>query len=254
MNKENLKEFKIYKGYRMTFDIHTHTVFSHGKGTIRENVMAARSRGLEKIAIADHGPGHLTYGMKRKDIPKMRAEISALQKEFPDIKICLSVEANIINKGTCLDVTPEEFDSYDFVIGGYHYGVLNGYCVSNFLENKKAKHGRQNRSLLIKNTDMAVKAIYENDLKVLTHPGDKGPFDILELAKACDDRGTLMEISTWHEHLTVDEIKCAALTGAGFIISSDAHHPDRVGDFQGGLDRALEAGLDLDRIVNIEKV
>lgn len=255
-----MEEIKIYKGYRMTYDLHTHTVYSHGKGTIRENVEAAVKRGLKKIAISDHGPGHLTYGMKRSAVPEMRAEIAALQKEFPDIDICLSVEANIINKGSCLDVTPQEFAEYDFVIGGYHYGVLNGYCAKNFICNKKNKGDNSRdlsegmKKLRRKNTDMTVKAVYENHLKILTHPGDKGPFDILEIAKACADRGTLMEISTWHAHLTVEEIKTAALTDAGFIISSDAHHPSRVGDFEGGLDRAIEAGLDLSRIVNIERV
>ena len=254
-----MSEIKTYKGYRMIYDLHTHTIYSHGKGTIRENVEAAVARGLKKIAISDHGPGHLTYGMKRSAIPQMRAEIAELSKEFPEIEIALSVEANVVSKGSCLDVTPQEFADYDFVIGGYHYGVLNGYCVENFIQNKINKgdntgSGASLKKLRRKNTDMAVKAVYENDLKILTHPGDKGPFDILEIAKACADRGTLMEISTWHDHLTVEEIKTAALTDVGFIISSDAHHPSRIGDFEGGLDRAIEAGLDLSRIVNIERV
>ncbi|MEI3518260.1 MAG: hypothetical protein V8R14_02020 [Clostridia bacterium] len=38
-----------------------------------------------------------------------------------------------------------------------------------------------------------------------------------------------MEINTWHGHMTVDEIKIAAqVEGVKFIISSDAHTPDRV--------------------------
>ena len=46
--------------YRMIFDWHTHTVYSHGKGTIEDNVRIAHERGLREIAITDHGPGHLT--------------------------------------------------------------------------------------------------------------------------------------------------------------------------------------------------
>ncbi len=64
-----------------------------------------------------------------------------------------------------------------------------------------------------------------------------------------------MEISTWHAHLTTEEIKKYLLkTEAEFIVSSDAHTPDRVGSFMGGVDRALEAGLDVSRIVNIEEI
>lgn len=252
------KDIRIHKGYRMMYDLHTHTVYSHGKGTIKENVIKALERGLSKIAITDHGPGHLTYGIKKSAVPKMRLEIEQLKKEFTDIEICLGVEANIINKGSCLDVEAKDVWQYDFLIGGYHYGVLNGYCVSNFMENRKkgqrAGETRSSKRLKIKNTDMVIKALHENDLKILTHPGDKGPFDIFEIAKACEETGTLMEISTWHDHLTVREIRVAALTDVGFIISSDAHHPDRIGEFEGGLDRALEAGIDLSRIVNIEMV
>lgn len=110
------------------------------------------------------------------------------------------------------------------------------------------------RKLLVKNTDMTLKALYENDLKILTHPGDKGRFDIGAIARACEETDTLMEISTWHAHLTVEEIKIAAKTDARFIVSSDAHTPGRVGSFAGGVERALEAGLDIERIVNIRQV
>ena len=63
-----------------------------------------------------------------------------------------------------------------------------------------------------------------------------------------------MEISTWHSHLTVEEIKIAMKEDVQFIISSDAHTPNRVGSFTGGLMRAAEAGLDLNRIVNVEEI
>lgn len=130
------KEVKGYKGYIMTYDLHTHTVYSHGKGSVRDNVVAAIEKGLSKIAVTDHGPGHLTYGMKRSSIPNLRREIEQLKAEFPQIEIYMSVEANIITKGAGLDVYPEEFKDYDFVIAGYHYGVLNGYCVENYIRNK----------------------------------------------------------------------------------------------------------------------
>lgn len=238
--------------FQLGYDLHTHTVFSHGKGTIEDNVRAALDRGLSHIAITDHGPGHLFYGVKRADVPKMRQEIEILNAKYPKIKIHLSVEANIIKNGNHLDVKREEFSQYDFVIAGYHYGLPGGYCVSNWLWNKGLKMGE--RQLRNKNTDMVIKALYENDIAILTHPGDKGPFEMLPIAEACADTDTLMEISTWHPHLTVEEIKTAAETDVQFIISSDAHVPQRIGDFQGGLERALEAGLDLSRIVNLREI
>ena len=38
-----------------------------------------------------------------------------------------------------------------------------------------------------------------------------------------------------------------------FILSSDAHVPEKVGDCRVGLERALRAGLNPDRIVNIRR-
>lgn len=245
--------------YKMTYDLHTHTIYSHGwirphgKGTIEENVKAAIDAGLKGIAISDHGPGHIFYGVKRDKIPEMRMEIERLKRLYPQIDIYLSVEANILESKNHLDVATYEFGQYDFVNAGYHYGVKNGYCMGNFLDNKHLTTSDAHARLLEANTEMTIKALYENDIKILTHPGDKGPFDIYEIAKACAKTDTLMEISTWHSHLTVEEIKIAKKEDVKFIISSDAHTPDRVGSFIGGLERAVEAGLDIDRIVNVEE-
>ena len=42
--------------------------------------------------------------------------------------------------------------------------------------------------------------------------------------------------------------------GKGTYIGSDAHIPSKVGSFEGPLARALEAGLDPARIVNIKEI
>ena len=36
-------------------DYHTHTVYSHGKGSIEDNVKVAIEKNIEKIGISDHG-------------------------------------------------------------------------------------------------------------------------------------------------------------------------------------------------------
>ncbi|MGC2873184.1 PHP domain-containing protein [Ihubacter sp. mB4P-1] len=241
--------------YRMIFDYHTHTTFSHGKGSIEDNVKAAVAAGLSGLAITDHGPGHLTYGVKRGNFPVMRKEIDRLREKYPQIELYLGVEANIVAEGAgkYLDVTEAELQYFDFLIGGYHYGIPHGYCIGNWLDAHGLATESHGKRLMVKNTDMTVKALYENDLRILTHPGDKGRFDIGEIAKACADTDTWMEISTWHDHLTMEEIKLCAREDVMFVVSSDAHSPNRVGSFAGGIQRALEAGLDVERIVNIEE-
>lgn len=242
--------------YRLSYDIHTHTTFSHGKGSIEDNVKAALARGLKTIGISDHGPGHVTYGVKKSNLPVMRAEVERLKPLYPEIEILLGVEANIINPSGRLDVTEKELQQLDYLLAGYHFGVFGenpafalGLHAQNFFVSGLFHSSTKLQKKL--NTELTVKAIYENKINILTHPGDKGSFDIYEIAKACADKGTLMEISTWHDWLTVEGIRQAAKTDASFVISSDAHSPDRIGDCQGAVDRILEAGLDLVRVVNL---
>ncbi|MDO4518469.1 MAG: PHP domain-containing protein, partial [Bacillota bacterium] len=59
----------------MLYDLHTHTIYSHGSGSIEDNVRVAIDKGLEYVAISDHGPGHLFYGVNRNDFPNMRNDI-----------------------------------------------------------------------------------------------------------------------------------------------------------------------------------
>ncbi len=247
------------KKYRMIYDIHTHTVFSHGKGSIEDNVKVAVGKGLSTIGIADHGPGHLFYGIKNKDIPVMRKEIERLRPLYPSIEILLGVEANIINPSGRLDVYGANINALDYLIAGYHYGILGekagratGIHLLNLLTEKVQWVG--GRNLKKTNTELVIKALHTNRIKVITHPGDKGPFDLQEIAKACNETGTMMEISTWHEAPEKDALRKLASADVKFIISSDAHSPHRVGTFVPGLKRAIEAGIDPERIDNVEEV
>ena len=68
-------------------DYHTHTVYSHGKGTIEDNVKVAIQKNIKKIGISDHGYKHIAYGVKYDSIAKMREEIDILNEKYKDIDI-----------------------------------------------------------------------------------------------------------------------------------------------------------------------
>jgi len=242
--------------YSIISDLHTHTTWSHGSGSIEDNVRAARARGIRSIGITDHGPGHLLYGVRRWNIPKMRSEVERLSAIYTDMDIRFGIEANIVSSSGILDVRPDEFRLYDYVIAGYHYAAFGGKLVRNSvraLQNAaENKAGKDTRRLMRKNTQHIVRALEKNQIKILAHPGDKAPVDLLEIAVACAKYGTLVEINTNHLSLTPDDIKTMALADVHFIISSDAHTPNRVGDFVSGVNLALDAGLDMRRIVNLK--
>ncbi|MBF8983352.1 PHP domain-containing protein [Lutibacter sp. B2] len=238
-------------------DYHTHTIYSHGKGTIKENVEYAIKRGLKEIAITDHSYGHKIYGIKKDDIHKMRKEIDDLNASNIPIKVKLGVEANVIGFNGALDVDEDFLKNTDILLAGYHFGAVS----SNLIEDIRI-HGRNflsknftflDKKARIRNTDAIIKAIYQYNIDIITHPGDKGTVDIREIAKAAVDRNTLLEINSPHGYLTVEGIKIAMKEGVKFVINSDAHRPQDVGNVEAGIKRAIEAGLCAEQIVNAKE-
>lgn len=237
-------------------DLHTHTQYSHGKGTIEDNVRQGISKKLKRIGITDHGPGHFSYGLKREKLPEMRAEVDRLNEKYPEIEILLGVEANIVNTDGSLDLLEEDYQYLDYVIAGYHYAVLGkhplrslSYIVRNWLAYKLKLRPK---ALTNYNTDLVISAIKKNDLIIITHLGDKAPVNIEEIAEVCKETDTLVELNSHHKAPTVEEIASLEKVGVDFILSSDAHNPAHVAVCEESIDMALEAGIDMARIVNLK--
>lgn len=247
----------IRKKYRLKYDHHTHTVHSkvgpyfHGKGKILDNARAAAKRGLDSIAITDHGPSDF-YGLDLKKVPQLRREIALALASFPKLRIYLGVEADIVDTPNGLDITPEEARLFDFVNAGYHY-VPKCHMVHNFLAFRLPWPKRLQEKLRRQNTERIIKALKSNDIKTLTHPGDKAFIDEHAVARACEETGTMIEINARHRHPDVNDLKIYKQYDVKFVINSDAHRPRYVGRFAESLELAMEAGIDPERIVNIQE-
>ena len=249
---------EIKEKYRLKSDWHTHTVYSrvgpylHGKGRIIDNARAAAKKGLEQVAITDHGPTDF-YGLSMKNIPKMREDIAKALKKFPGLKIKLGVEADIVDTPSGLDVPPEDFAKFDFVNAGYHY-VPNCHMIANWLSFRMPCPAFICEKLRTQNTERIVRALKSNDIYILTHPGDKAYIDEHAVAKACEETGTLVEINARHRHPDMDDLRIYEQYDVKFAISSDAHRPKHVGRYAESMMLALDAGIDPARIVNIEEI
>lgn len=231
-------------------DYHTHTVYSHGKGTIEENVQQARNLGLKIIAISDHGPGHMGFGIKRRKLREMRDIIDRLNGEYDDIEILLGLEANVLDVEGHLDVDDEMLGLIDVLMAGYHFGSRPVRIIRDMLHHAANYFGSKSDKLTELNTQALIQAMKRYDIDILTHPGAKGPIDVARVAEAAAETGTALEINASHGYLTVDQIKEAMAYGVKFSINSDAHHPDDIGKVAKGIERAEAAGLQADRILN----
>jgi putative hydrolase len=242
---------------KLYYDIHTHTTYSHGKGSIEDNAAAAVAAGLKILGISDHGPGHIGYGIDMKKIPEMRLDLARSRELHPELDLRLGVEANIINFSGRLDVAPEDLKLFDYIIAGYHFGVLGEAPFRSVATHAGgwwySVTGRSAQRTMIHNTDLVLNALDVNKIDVISHPGAKASFDIDAIASACRGTETLLEINNRHGCLTVEGIKQAMRYDVKFIISSDAHTPQDVGAADKAIARAEEAGLDPSRIINLRK-
>lgn len=237
-------------------DYHTHTSHSHGVGTVEENVVAAYRKGLRGIGISDHGPANL-FGIGVRNLTsfeRIRQEIQRVRSEWPRIQVYFGVEANVISTEGHLDVPVELQPHFDYVMVGLHPMVLPLSVVQAGMVGWSNLIGRwsdeSSRKARIRNTDALLQAVYRNRVHVVTHPGYRLSIDTRELAKACAHTGTAMEINASHDHITVEYIEIAASEGAQFVIGSDAHSPERIGDFSKALALANMAGLTSREVIN----
>ena len=238
-------------------DYHTHTVYSHGSGTISDNVKAARAKGLEEVGIADHGPanwGHIGSTSLRV-FEKIIDEVEEIQTEFDDLTILAGTEANVISYQGDLDVPLELQRKLDKVLAGFHVNIRPKSLEDGVKFLSQWTLGKLSKKVKLKarndNTKAIVAAVYNNEIDIITHPGLNISIDTPELARACVKMDTALEINAGHGVKSVEFIRAAAHEGAKFAIGSDAHTPANVGKLETGVKAAQSAGLSPDQIINV---
>ncbi len=240
----------------LTADYHTHTPYSHGKNTVYENAKAAKDKGLKQIAITDHGFNHLLFGLKRKRLSDLRSEINEAE-HFTGVKVLMGMESNIISLSGKTDMKESDLKYFDVYLCGIHE-VLRFASFSDmfniFFKNYAAyKFGKKPSQKVIENTTKAyINVIKNNPVDILTHINYKCYCNLNEVAKCCADYGTYIEINTKKRHISAEELNSMAQTGARFVIDSDAHSADRVGDTKIADELLAEADIPLDLIDNID--
>lgn len=217
------------------YDFHTHTVYSHGTGSIMENALVAKNKGIKLIGITDHGFNHPCYRVKRKYLPQMKEECAGAYGQT-GVKVLLGIEANIIGISGATDVKKSDYEYLDLYLAGIHrfvkcdkfsdyFKLLGANMFANAFRVKPPK------SLVRDCTAAYVNAIKNNPIDIVTHVNFCCFADAVEVARCCEDYGTYFEINTKKTHLSDEEWQNVIdKTNVGFVVDSDAHSPDRVGD------------------------
>lgn len=222
-------------------DYHTHCHRSDGRQSEEEIIKAARKRGLKEVAITDHGPLAAVIGVSdANEYLKLRDKLDAITANYSDIKVLLGAEANIRDLEGTLDLPPEIIAKLDILIAGLHpytlpTSIKDGWAV--FVQNSLRHLGRgQKEKAINNNTKATVEVVYQNpQLDILSHPGLFFTVDTVEVARACVAKDVLFEINCAHEHPDISAIIEADRVGVDFIINSDAHFQETVGNLDYGV-------------------
>ena len=240
----------------LSADYHTHTPYSHGKNTVLENARAAKKAGLKQIAITDHGFNHLLFGLKRKRLGDLRAECLEAEK-LTGVRVLMGMESNLISIEGETDMKVSDLSYFDIYLCGIHevlkykhFSDMYNIMMKNYAAYKLGKKPSQT---VIDNTTKAyVNAIKNNPIDILTHINYKCYCNLEEVAKVCADYGTYIEINTKKRHVSAEELNLMASTGVKFVIDSDAHSSDRVGDTKIAEEILKNAEIPLEMIDNID--
>lgn len=235
-------------------EFHSHSNYSgDGKASMEKMVLEAIRLGYSKYGISDHGYKNLAYGVKYKDYPKMRAEMDELKEKYKNqgIELLLGVEANILDDKGNIDVDDYILNYVDYVLAGYHFGIkpngARGY--GNLVNNYSRLFSYKEMDY---NTNSLIEAMKNNNIFILTHPGDKGPIYIKDVAKVAMDTNTVLEINAHHDNLSVKQILEIKNMDVKFSVGADAHRPEHLEYISRAIDRAHMAGLKADRIINVK--
>ncbi len=240
---------------KLLSDCHTHTTFSHGTGSVLDNAEIAKQKGIEKLVISDHGLNHMAFGLKRKELENYREEIEQAKK-ITGVNVLMGIESNIIGYDGTIDIHDDELHLFDFIIMGYHRWVWPKGLKEFFsliVANWFSSVFKPSKKRIERNTMAYINAVNRYKIDVISHMTHLMKVDCKRVAEVCAERGTLVELNGKRIDFTDKEVKDMLNTKCMFIVNSDAHSKDRVGDVSLGLEFAIKHNIPLDRIVNISK-
>lgn len=245
-------------------DYHTHTVYSHGKGSVEDNVRAALSRGLKQLAITDHGFRHISYHVRQMDWPYAIRDVIAARKKYPQIEIFLGLETNFTSTAGNIDIMPSDMNYLDILVCGYHKMVFPKHPADFFklyIPNLAlSTAGKTTAKQTARNTDMYVKALEKYDIDIISHMCHGAQVDARAVAQAAAHYGTYVELNCKNMHggqasMTDRELETlVADTDVEFIVDSDAHAPEKVGHFEKAVEIIDRVGIPYERIANWDRL
>ena len=229
-------------------DCHSHSDWSDGGSPIEEMAMTAMELGHDYLVLTDHSP-RLTVarGLSVERLSRQLGVVEAINDHLAggqqdgDFTLLKGIEVDILDDGS-LDQTEEMLGRLDVRVASVHSKL------------------RMDAAAMTRRMVGAVRNPFTNVLGHCTGrlvTGGRGTrpsseFDARAVFEACAEHDVAVEINSRPERRDPPTrlLELARDTGCLFSIDSDAHAPGQLDFLVYGCERAEEAGIDPDRIVN----
>ena len=216
----------------MAGDLHSHTDWSDGRGTLEEMVATARGLGRRYLAICDHA-----RRLRDGRLERQAEDIAAVNESVSGIRVLSGVEVDIRADGS-VDLADEQLAERDWVMASIHSGF-----------------DKPREEL----TRRLVAAMEHPHVDCIGHPTgrkinrrDAYEVDFEALLGKAVETGTFLEINSQPDRLDLIDThaRAAAEAGVKIVVSTDAHRTHELGYLGLGVAQARRAWLTPDQIVN----
>ncbi len=216
-------------------DAHTHTNCSdHAFGTIWENMRVASEKGLELVCMTNH-----TAPMPDSPYKWHFTTMHELPDSIEGVRLLKGCESNVLNIKGEISPDTEYLKRAQVVVASIHQPCYEDRTLKD-------------------HTDAWLGVIQNPYVDIIGHSGDpRCPYDIDKVIRAAKDAGKCIEINNHSysvrpksaENCRKIALKCKEV-GCGIVVSSDAHAPWDVGNFDEALKMLQEIDFPEELIMN----
>ncbi|HOT07159.1 MAG: hypothetical protein A4E45_00294 [Methanosaeta sp. PtaB.Bin039] len=219
-------------------DLHVHSSWSDGRGSIEDLALAAGDLGYHYLALCDHSPSvGIAGGLSEERLQEKMAAIDRFNEAGEGPTILKGTEVDIRADGT-LDYPDSLLEKCDLVVAAIHMG---------FSQKERDINGR------------LIAAMENEHVDVIAHPtgrliGRREAYqvDLQAVLEAAARTGTIMEINSHPSRLDLDDLwsRKAKELGVDIAINTDSHSPDQLRLMSFGVTVARRGWLEPQNVVN----
>jgi DNA polymerase (family 10) len=220
-------------------DLHVHSIWSgDGRSSLEDMVATAAARGLDYVAITEHGEDLAINGLSRAKVLAELEALDVLGSRYVGLTILHGAELNIGPDGT--------LDYDDAFLDGFQW------CVASVHSHFDLDAARQTERVVRAMEHPAVNAIgHLTGRRIGMRPGIE--LDVEAVLAAAAATGTALEINSHLDRLDVPSdllVRARDVPDLVFVISTDAHHTTEYDNVRWGVANARRGWVDAARVAN----